>query len=170
MDIGDFQFLSGLLEICIALNLGFAIAPGFRSLPRRRFDRFYENWRALQSKEHTSEEISTDAITSRLLDDVKEVVDKSVGLETIFVRATLLSGVLVTLLLMFVASIPLIGSFDTVEDRTVYLITFSLAALSLCVVGLSYGWLAIFWIARLGRLKTSCKIGLNKDLDDLFPS
>lgn len=170
MDIGHFQFLSGLLEICIALNLGFAIAPGFRSLPRRRFDRLYENWKELQSKEATTDETSTDAITSRLLNGAKDVIDKSVTLETAFVRATLIAGVLVTLLLMFVAAIPLIGSFEKISDQTVYFVTFVLAGISLLVVATSYIWLAIFWYFKLGHLKAGCNFGLNKELDDLFPN
>lgn len=169
MDIGHFQFLSGLLEICIALNLGFAIAPGFRSLPRRRFDSLYQNWTALQNKESSSLE-SSDDVTSRLLASAKKTVEEGNLKEGRFVIATLVSGILTTFLLTFVASIPLIGSFASISDVLIYKITFGAAILSLAVVFYAYIYLAISWRNELLTLKKSCEIGKGVELDTLFPA
>lgn len=169
MDIGHFQFLSGLLEICIALNLGFAIAPGFRSLPRRRFDSLYQNWTALQNKEPNSP-ASSDDVTSRLLVSAKKTVEQGNSKEGCFVIATLLSGILITLLLTFVSSIPLIGSFAETSDVLVYKATFGAAILSLAVVLYAYIYMAIFWRNELTTLKISCEIGKGVNLDSLFPA
>lgn len=149
----DFQFLSGLIEVCIALNFGFAISPAFRNPRRFAYERKcaqLENALALTSKEADP----IQAVASVQMDDLKKAKnDAELGsekLEAGYAKQAYCVGAFGTALLAFVASVPMLELWWRALDgwhNYIYGGTWCLALLCLSSVAYSYARIAFHWVA-----------------------
>ena len=51
LEIGHFQFVTGLLQFAAGLHAGFALTDSFRNLPKKKFDQFASNWKRISDPE-----------------------------------------------------------------------------------------------------------------------
>lgn len=108
MTSGDFQYISGFLEVCIALNIGFSVSEGFRSLPRRKFESMAASAILLLSGESNVSDLQKTVFQKNVdearLSGVAEV-DGKVSMAVFF-------GIVATLGLVFLAMIPVCAALE----------------------------------------------------------
>lgn len=163
MDIGSFQFLTSLLEFAAALNLGFAISEGFRSQPRKNFEKSTQRWIKLQASENGSS--SSTEVEKRVEADIaKSKADGEVteGKRVIWCRRF---GVVSLALSMIVSLMPL--PFFTISSTAtiiLYVLVWLFICASLCNIAFTYKCLRDFWQTELNHIERAAKIQADTDL------
>jgi hypothetical protein len=149
----DFQFLSGLIEVCIALNFGFAISPAFRNPRRSSYERKcaqLSNALALTEKDAGSITAIEAVQMQSLVKKKNDAERKGEKLEARAAKGAYFVGAFCTALLAFVASVPMLELwFKALDGRHnfIYCGTWLIALVCLLFVAICYYLIAKHWKA-----------------------
>lgn len=165
MDVGSFQFLTSLLEFGAALNLGFAISDGFRSQPKKEFERSIQRWIKLQEAENggitpseSEKRVALDVEVSKKKGEVAE--GKRVISCRRFGVASLACSMLLSLL-----PLPLFAPSTNLLIG-LYGVAWIFALLSLLNVAYTYKCLRDLWEAELEHITRAAALQTGTDISN----
>lgn len=167
MDVGSFQFLTSLLEFSAALNLGFAISDGFRSQPRKNFEKVTRQWINLQAAENGAS--SPSGVEKRVEEDIAQSKTKGETTENGRVVCCRRIGIasLVASMLISLLPIPFFAPWAFVLTY-LYIFVWMMILASLSNVAYTYKCLRDFWQTELDHIERAAKLSTGTDINTLI--
>lgn len=167
MDVGSFQFLTSLLEFSAALNLGFAISDGFRSQPRKNFEKTTRQWISLQSAENGTS--SPSAVEKRVEEDIAKSKAKGEATENRRVVWCRRIGIASLGMSMLISLLPIPffapSAFGLIG---LYISVWLLILASLLNVAYTYKCLRDFWQTELDHIERAAKLSTGTDINSFI--
>ncbi len=159
MDLGHFQYVTGLLQLAAGLHAGFAISESFRNLPKKKFDKISSDWIRLNDadeKQSSAPRRIDSSPTAELkvklyIAEFYESGDKET---TTWARRSICWALVLYVVSAVISLFPLpIFEANSGVLTGFYFVTWLLAVIAVFFLYIAYDALIKFWQDKLDELK-----------------
>lgn len=154
MEVGDFQYVTGLLQFALALHIGFIVTDGFRNAPKKKFDTMTQNWVELTKLSGEGDWQTRQSDVDKSINDGEHLLIKKVAHSLCWVVILFVGMVAISFAPLFKNSLYLAGDFGY---YTFWIGMF--LGLGSCVhLFYTYRRIVNFWRDELGHLQRAVAI------------